>query len=115
MGKFCSQKCQFQAQRNGVYIKCSACKKLIYRTPRHFKHSKSGKFFCDKSCLAIQNITNYLLFGHNTFVFPKFLMVNESDFNDESQLSPKTKARLQKLLSNFTVFVKKISSERIDL
>lgn len=52
-GKFCSQKCQFQAQRNGIYIKCSACKKLIYRTPRHFKHSKSGEFFCDKSCLAV--------------------------------------------------------------
>lgn len=69
----------------------------------------------DKSCLAIQNVTNYLLFGHNTFVFPKFLMINESDFNDEAQLSLKTEARLQKLLSNFAVFVKKISSERIDL
>ena len=61
-GKYCSQKCQFEAQKNGILIGCSECKKLVYRTPRHFKHSKSGNFFCSKSCLAIWK-NKHVIFG----------------------------------------------------
>ncbi len=60
-GKFCSQKCQFKSQRNGVNVKCAACGELIYRTPRHFKHSKSKLFFCNKSCLAVWKNKNSLI------------------------------------------------------
>lgn len=52
-GKFCSQKCQFQAQRTGVLVNCTECGQQIYRTPKHFKHSQSGNFFCNKSCFAV--------------------------------------------------------------
>lgn len=60
-GKFCSQKCQFQNQRNGTNVECAACGKTVYRTPRHFKHSKSKLFFCDKSCLAVWKNKNLIV------------------------------------------------------
>lgn len=59
-GKFCSQKCQFESQRNGKLVGCSSCSKMLYRTPRHFKHSKSGHFFCNKVCLAVWKNQNVL-------------------------------------------------------
>jgi hypothetical protein len=34
---------------------------LLYRTPKHFKHSKSKFFFCDKSCLAIWKNKNLII------------------------------------------------------
>jgi len=63
-GKYCSQKCQFAAQRNGSYVQCAACKKKVYRTPRHFKHSNSGRFFCDKACHAVWK-NKYAISGEN--------------------------------------------------
>lgn len=51
-GKFCSRRCQFQGQKNGINVKCATCGELVYRTPKNFKHSKSKAFFCDKSCFA---------------------------------------------------------------
>jgi hypothetical protein len=60
-GKFCSRKCQFQGQKNGTNVKCAACGKLLYRTPKHFKHSKSQSFFCDKSCLAVWKNKNVIV------------------------------------------------------
>ena|SRR3989344_4864689 len=63
-GKFCSRKCQSESQRNGSFIKCAACKKLVYRTPKHLKHSESGNFFCNKSCLAVWKNQN-IISGEN--------------------------------------------------
>jgi hypothetical protein len=60
-GKFCSQKCQFQSQRNGTNVKRAACGELVYRTPKHFKHSKSKLFFCNKSCLAAWKNKNLII------------------------------------------------------
>lgn len=60
-GKFCSKKCQFQGQRNGTLIGCALCGKLIYRTPKNFRHSKSNSFFCDKSCFATWKNQNLIV------------------------------------------------------
>lgn|SRR3989344_1495623 len=60
-GKFCSQKCQFESQRTGTKIPCSACQKSLYRTPSDFDHSKSKHFFCNKSCLAIWKNKNIIV------------------------------------------------------
>ena len=51
-GKYCSKKCQNQAQRNGVFVPCAFCEEKVYRTKSDSEHSKSGFFFCGKSCLA---------------------------------------------------------------
>jgi hypothetical protein len=60
-GKFCSQKCQYEAQKNGTNIPCVECKKNLYRTPSELGHSKSGNFFCNKSCLAIWKNKNIIV------------------------------------------------------
>ena len=61
-GKYCSAKCSHKGMRTGRYVKCSVCTKEIYRTEKNFKHSKSGRFFCTKSCFAVWK-NSHLLVG----------------------------------------------------
>ena len=49
-GKYCSRECHYQGLKKGKIVKCFKCKKKIYRSPKSIKSSKSGKFFCSKSC-----------------------------------------------------------------
>ena len=49
-GKYCSAKCQHKAQLRGKFVKCFICKKQVWKAPKALKHSKSGKYFCNKSC-----------------------------------------------------------------
>ncbi|MBI3632980.1 MAG: HNH endonuclease [Candidatus Vogelbacteria bacterium] len=49
-GKYCSKRCQAKAQRNGQWLHCDYCEKLIYRTPKDFVRSESKKFFCSVGC-----------------------------------------------------------------
>lgn len=48
--KCCSKKCRDESLKRGKFVNCDTCGKRIWRTPKHFRHSKSGKFFCTKSC-----------------------------------------------------------------
>jgi len=52
-GKFCSAKCQYQSFKKGITTRCLICEKDVYRSPNRFEHSKSGNFFCSKSCQTI--------------------------------------------------------------
>lgn len=52
-GKYCSSKCQYVGQRNGVTVKCFICGKEAYKTQKALKGSKSKKYFCGKSCQTI--------------------------------------------------------------
>ncbi len=49
-GKYCSSNCHHTAMRTGQEVRCEICKKLTYKTPKALNGSKSGKFFCSKSC-----------------------------------------------------------------
>ena len=49
-GKYCSDKCKFIAQKKGKSVECSNCGKKVYRALADFVNSKSGLFFCNKSC-----------------------------------------------------------------
>lgn len=49
-GKYCSKNCQSKAQLAGKHVPCFLCGKKIYRSLSQIKHSKSGNFFCDKTC-----------------------------------------------------------------
>lgn len=51
-GKYCSAVCHHMGLRNGVFKKCFICGKETYKKAIQIKRSKSGKFFCDKSCQA---------------------------------------------------------------
>ncbi|MDP2736716.1 MAG: HNH endonuclease signature motif containing protein [bacterium] len=49
-GKYCSVKCRIESSRKGKYVHCEICGKEVWRIPKDLKGSKSGKFFCNKSC-----------------------------------------------------------------
>ncbi len=49
-GQYCSRECQHKAYLKGKFVYCEICGKKVWRTPMEIVHSKSGKFFCGKSC-----------------------------------------------------------------
>ena len=56
-GRYCSVNCRNKSQLRGIMVRCKACKKEVYKSPSKFSHSKSGNFFCNKSCQARWNNT----------------------------------------------------------
>lgn len=49
-GKYCSRACAHESARKGGYKNCDLCSKSSYKTKKQLKGTKSGKFFCSKSC-----------------------------------------------------------------
>lgn len=49
-GKFCSKNCQSKNQMKGKSVTCFTCNKEIYKSPKELKGSKSGNYFCSRSC-----------------------------------------------------------------
>ena len=49
-GKYCSMLCKRESQKNGKVVKCFICSKDTYKRGKALVHSKSGKYFCTKSC-----------------------------------------------------------------
>lgn len=52
-GKYCSMTCSARAQMKGKVVVCFNCSKEVYRSPKQLNRSKSGKFFCTKSCQTL--------------------------------------------------------------
>lgn len=63
-GKFCSIKCRSTAQLKGRKVKCQICDEKVYKSPAQIKHSKSGNFFCSKSCQAKWRNTYFIETNH---------------------------------------------------
>jgi hypothetical protein len=59
----CSSKCEGEIKREGKTLKCFTCDKKIYISNSRAKKSKSGKFFCSRSCATVEN--NKLKVGEN--------------------------------------------------
>ena len=49
-GRFCSAVCQYKSYRTGRIISCFVCREEAYRGRKKLENSKSGKYFCSKSC-----------------------------------------------------------------
>lgn len=49
-GKYCSKQCQNIASMTGDYFKCYICGKNVYKGLKEQQRSKSGNYFCGKSC-----------------------------------------------------------------
>ncbi len=49
-GKYCSTKCYRSTLRKGRDIACEICGRSTYKQAKDIDRSKSGKFFCNKSC-----------------------------------------------------------------
>ena len=62
-GKYCSRVCQHKAQLKGSFKPCEICGKETWKAPHDLDSSKSGKFFCSKSCQTV--------WRNQTFVGPR--------------------------------------------
>jgi len=51
--KYCSSACQYQARKKGAIVPCDICGKETYKQLKQLTKSKSGKFFCSKSCQTV--------------------------------------------------------------
>lgn len=49
-GIFCSRDCKKIGTQKRKTLNCFICNKLIYKTASQIEHSKSGNYFCGKSC-----------------------------------------------------------------
>lgn len=49
-GKYCSRICTSEAHRKGKIVECFTCNKEVYKQKKALTGSKSGKYFCGKSC-----------------------------------------------------------------
>lgn len=52
-GVYCSAKCHHTDSRNGKVVMCDTCGMETYKSQKALRGSKSGKFFCSKSCQTI--------------------------------------------------------------
>ena len=59
-GIYCSATCHHTDSRTGTIVTCHICQKETYKTPKALKGSKSGKFFCTKSCQTIWRNTEFM-------------------------------------------------------
>lgn len=59
-GIYCSAMCQYQGRKNGKTLLCDTCGKETYKQLKQLKKSKSGKFFCSKSCQTIWRNQEYV-------------------------------------------------------
>ncbi|MBI4359004.1 MAG: hypothetical protein HY577_00205, partial [Candidatus Nealsonbacteria bacterium] len=64
-GKYCSQGCQYQGYKTGKLVNCETCGRKVYKTPRKLLHSKSKKYFCNKSCFAIWKNSHFFFGKHH--------------------------------------------------
>lgn len=52
-GIFCSSACSYASARHGKIINCHKCGKESYKQQKALNRSKSGLFFCSKSCQTL--------------------------------------------------------------
>ncbi len=70
-GKYCSNECKRKAQKTGLTVSCFMCNKEIYKTQKALKGSKSGKFFCGKSCQTKWRNSEFVGAKHANFITGK--------------------------------------------
>jgi hypothetical protein len=56
--KFCSNTCTSKANLKKIKLSCTYCGNDIFKTPSELKKSKSGNYFCSKSCTTTYNNKN---------------------------------------------------------
>ncbi len=58
-GKYCSNECHYLSMKTGKCVECEVCSKTTYKSITELSHSKSGKFFCTKSCQTVWRNKQY--------------------------------------------------------
>lgn len=66
-GKYCSLACYKKLKRTGQEFACATCGRVSYKKQVDIKRSKSGKFFCNKSCQTQWRNQLYIGSDHKNF------------------------------------------------
>jgi hypothetical protein len=66
-GIYCSKKCKDAGQITRRKVSCFICNKEVLKTPVQIDRSKSGKFFCSKSCQTKWRNVQYIGSKHAGF------------------------------------------------
>lgn len=90
---YCSVECRSKGIDKSVLKKCTECKKEINVQRYKIKNSKSGNYFCSKSCTG-KYYTRNKVFGINRSKFEEWLEENlqkkykklEFDFNNKKEI-----------------------------
>ena len=72
-GIYCSANCHHASMRTGKNVSCAICGKPAYKTQKALKGSKSGKFFCSKSCQTQWRNQLYIGSAHKNFKTGEFV------------------------------------------
>lgn len=72
-GIYCSAECHHASMRTGEDVPCAVCGKMTYKTKKALKGSKSGKFFCSKSCQTQWRNQLYIGPAHKNFKTGEFV------------------------------------------
>ena len=71
-GKYCSAACQHAGMRSGEEKSCEICGVRTYKSPKNLARSKSGKFFCGKSCQTIWRNKVFVGEKHGNFTTGRY-------------------------------------------
>ncbi len=66
-GKYCSVACYKTARPTGKNMPCDICGRISYKQNKDLRRSKSGKFFCSKSCQTCWRNQLYVAERHKNF------------------------------------------------
>jgi len=66
-GIYCSRNCKIIASRVRSEVTCFICGKNLLKTATQLKRSKSGKYFCNKSCQTIWRNSQFVGPKHSNF------------------------------------------------
>lgn len=106
-GKYCALACYKEGRRAGKEVSCDLCGKLSYKQQRDLERSKSGKFFCGKSCQTRWRNELYIGEKHKNFT------TGESSYRSVMERSHIPKAcRLCKTADSRTLAVHHIDKNR---
>lgn len=73
-GKYCSKPCRAEASKKGKIVSCYECGEQVYKSRKALNGSKSGNYFCGKSCQTTWRNTHFskekhpnYKHGHNAY------------------------------------------------
>ncbi len=67
-GKYCSTTCQYEGRKTGKVVSCFVCGKNVYKNKKALLGSKSGKYFCGKSCQTVWRNSEFVGAKHSNFI-----------------------------------------------
>ena len=96
-GKYCSRECKYEGTRKGAIKACHKCGAKTYKTLKQLRCSKSGKFFCSRSCQTKWRNVVYIGKKHANWKHGKFVyrsVLRRAKRKEECQLCKTSDARI---------------------